>query len=428
MKDHSYVSQIDLFPPQLLDNGIKLVKKLDISPSNFKSTRMELVSNTYQFYRFSALTIKYITKLPNSINANFIAFIDPDPLSNLDGTVHSSEDVLRIATEHQGSVQKDVLKPWSVSLPIRRDDQLFYVGDNGDVRQRKMGTLYIYQVGNATRFDGSLLTEELSAGTLNVYYTIHFSSPQLQPIVRVFDIRSFNDATRPTLQVVNKLYATTTAYPGGQLPASKYRQANFALNNAIFPSIGTYLITMCAPPSTTSNYIRSVSYFAFPYSYGPIPYSFGGVSGTDLFTSITNASITLGQATQFLSINFGHLTRTIQQKPVPLGSDVIAQNNTYYDANATGEITYAINPNSQAFATDTNQPCVGQIVVYNDGVNWPLIQGIIEYKNPTQANTGANIVLNIQLAIYSYNNLPHTAVVDPVLFSIPPYKLNADED
>jgi len=401
-----------------LDNGIKLVKKLDVAPATFKGTKLELISNTYQYYRFNKFQVHYKTNLPNSINASFIAFIDPDPLSNIDSSNLTSEDILRIANAHQGAVQANVTKPWIVSLPQRRDDQLFYVGDSGDDRLRKMGTLYIYQVGRATRFDGSFVTEELSAGTLNMYYEIMFSSPQLQPMTRIYNYETLFNTLRLNMLPVNKMTYIAAIASAATLATTKYRQANIQITTNVFPGKGNYLIKFIPGPSLSSTWVRTVSLFALPYTYGPVPYKAGGTNPTDMF-SMLGSTITQPDFNNFMIQNFNHATRPPGGKATIMNNDVGSQVYQLFNP-ALSESQINVNDNNLIYVNLANAPCSGQVLVYNDDEHTVLVQGLVEYDNATQAVDAGSHQIHLQLEIYKVVGLPDPLKpIMPSLTAIP---------
>lgn len=382
-KGTDFIRQVEVYPPQLLDGnpvtGTKLVAKYDISPSSFPNTRLELISNTYQLYRFTKLSISYTSTLPTAVNGIFIAYIDTDPNELANAT--SSNDILRIARSHQGSVQGKIRDSWSVTMPERSDDQFFFIGDQGDIRFRKMGTLYIYQVGQATKFDGTPLEQELAAGVLNVHWTCEFNNPQLASLSRIYDGVSEKDILRlySKMSWYRKLTAgsiSSTAH----LPGTVYRQANFVLNKDLFAAsgVGDYRVVLMPLALNINNTVKQLNTFALDYNDGQ--YQVGGPLGTDLFSLLGNGKITTKQISSFIKEAFkivkGGVDIAIEVFDViqVVSSLFLASQAT--GVNVVGTIEDPLDADIDH--SDESRP-IGSCIVHFDGSTSPFMQTLVEY-------------------------------------------------
>lgn len=388
-KGVDFVRQVEVFPPQMLEGnpvtGIKLVAKYDISPSSFPNTRLELISNTYQLYRFTKLSISYTSILPTAVNGMFIAYIDTDP--NEQEVKLSTNDVMRLARSHQGSVQGKIKDSWVVNMPERSDDQFFFIGDQGDIRFRKMGTLYIYQVGQATKFDGTPLEFELAAGTLNVHWTCEFNNPQLSPLVRIYDGVSEKDVLRifTNMSWYRRLSAgniSSTAH----LTGTPYRQANFVCNKDLFNAsgIGDYRIVLMPLQLSISNTVKHLNTFALDYDLGQ--YQVGGSGGTDLFTLLGSAKVTAKQIIGFIKEAY-----KIAKGGIAIAKEVYdviqVVSSAFLASQSTGAnilSTIEDPSDSNIDNSDESRP-IGSVVVHYDGETSPFIQTMVEYIDEAHA-------------------------------------------
>jgi hypothetical protein len=386
MKGSDFIRQIDVFPVQLLDgdpkSGIKLVATYDISPSAFPNTRLELLSNTYQLYRFLNVVVTYTSTLPTSVNGLYIAYIDTDPDEALKPT--TVNDVLRIARSHQGSVQGKVKDNWSVSMPRRNDDQYFFIGGNGDARLTIMGKLYIYQVGQATRFDGTPLTEELSAGALNLSWTVEFMNPQLQMLHRIYDPVSQKDVIRQRHNTkANWVYLHAPITTAHYITNSRFRQGNIVIPKGILNSSGgpgNYIVKFYSVKHTIPNTVKSYNYFSLPYSNGRYK-----LPGTDLFTAQANSKVPDPQSWLEKAFKFATGGFEIAKEIYDIGKTIVAG---FLASQATGALVTIDLGDTNTTYPDvvTQETPLGQCLIYWDGTNEPLVQILVEFNDAAHAN------------------------------------------
>lgn len=433
IKGVDFIRQIDVFPVQLLDgspkDGIKLVAKYEITPSAFPNTRIEIISNTYQLYRFTKLRVSYTSLLPTAVNGLFIAYIDTDPKDKPANTL-TSTDLLRLARSHQGSVQGKIRDNWSLSMPQRRDDQFFFIGDTGQERFTSMGNLYIYQVGQATKFDGTPLDVELSAGALNLQWTCEFMNPQLSSIQRIYDGVSEKDITRIYQNMSwYRRFNSNNVTSLAQIPGTRFRQVNLPLSTALFAASGPgdYKIIIQPLALNLNNSVKQLNTFALPYTNGN--YSF---PGTDIHTAVTQLKLTAKQVTDFID----------EAYKVFEGGIIVAR--TIYDVvqivSAAFILGHPLGDNSKTIIddpldvdidhSDESQP-MGMAMIHYDGRTPPLLQTLIEYEDPAHAaDTATSFDYSILVTAYKLTNdttnsggnvrsVGNTPVVEPSLPYLP---------
>lgn len=424
-----FIRKIDVFPKQLLDGDIKLVCKYDISPSSFHNTRLELMSNTYQLYRFIKCKISYTSLLPTAINGLFIGYIDTDPSDDsVINSIQNSTDVLRIARSHQGSVQGKIKDNWSFTMPIRDDDQFFFIGDDdgnsgsnnsSDKRLRKMGTLYIYQVGQATKFDGSPLTEELSAGALNIEWSCQFMNPQLQSLTRVYDGISEKDVYRVINDINWYREYSQTSVPGQVFQNTRFRHLTWTLNKELFQgNTGDYVILSLPIEFSTSKGIKSFNTFSLPYDqWEGTPY------GMTTYDAVANAKLSLKEVNNFIqqAFQFGKGAISVAKQIY----DVISLISSVFVLNLADVVDNAtIDDTDDADITQANKNLpLGQNIVHYDGINSPIIEEYIEFQDnahASRANYNTTIKkLFVAFKIKKGNSIDKNKPVKP---SLPPLK------
>lgn len=381
-----YVRQVDVFPVQSLDggpkDGYKLVATYDITPSAFKNTRLETLSLTYQLYRFSKVTISYVSAVPTSVNGLFMAYIDTDPTDV--PKVTSGQDILRLAKSHQGSIQGKIKDNWKVTMPQRKDDQFFYIGDEGDERLRTMGKLYIYQIGQATKYDGTPLQTELSAGSLSIEWSCIFMNPQLQSVDRVYDALTQKDILRIYQNV--SWYRTLSNSAGGSstitnsthIAGTPYRQGHFILHKDLFKATGPgdYIIVQMPIKLTITNTVKALNTFALPYDNGQYD-----ITKTSFFSALSPKEISTFMKNAYKYLEGGIKAAKTVFDVIQVASSIFLASQAT-GAQVTGDIMDPDDANIDH--SDENLP-IGQVLVHFDGNISPMVQTMIEYADITHA-------------------------------------------
>jgi hypothetical protein len=362
-----------------LDGDIKLVTTYDISPSSFPNTRLELLSNTYQMYRFDKLEVTYSTLLPTAINGLFMAYIDTDPSDDSITKASNSTDLLRIAKSHQGSKQGKIMDNWKVYMPQRKDDQFFFIGnDGGDQRLGKMGKLYIYQIGIATKFDGTPLKSELVAGALNINWTCTFMNPQLQSLTRIYDGITEKDVNRFVSGIDWYRTISKTTPAANVLPGTRFRHETYILGPELFMSKGDYVLVQTPLSRKIANTIKSLNIYALPYQADK-PYS------DTLHDLWVKGKVTLNSFVSFADKAFnllnggiaiaGKIYDVIQFiSPVFLASQALG-------VQVEGDIFVS---DGSVDSGKQTLP-IGQTVVHNDGINPVKVEVMIEFVDAAHA-------------------------------------------
>jgi hypothetical protein len=407
VKGIDFIRQVDVFPVQLLDgsakDGIKLVAKYDISPTSFPNTRLELISNTYQLYRFTKVKVTYTSMLPTAVNGLFLAYIDTDPMDVPEA--NNSTDLLRIARSHQGSVQGKIRDNWSFTMPQRDDDQFYFIGQQGDKRFRKMGTLYVFQIGQATKFDGTPLTEELSAGALNIHWSCEFMNPQLQQLDRIYDGVSEKDILRvyQNLSWYRAITSVSNISNALHIAGTRFRQANFVLHKDLFTvqGVGDYVIVMQPLKLNLSNTVKQLNSFALPYSNGNYK-----IPGTDFFTALANGKLDVKKIDQFVKDAYKLVEGGIKiAKKVYDVIQVISP--LFLATQVTGvDVHVDIEDPDDVDITHAHESLpVGALVVHYDGINSPLVQTLVEYLDIAHAADAATtFTYKCLFSAYKLNN------------------------
>jgi len=407
-----YIAQIKLVPEKGLTNGINLALKMDISPSSFTNTRLELISNTFQQYRFTSFSASFKTMLPMSVNSQFIAYIDTDPLDN-PKSPSNGDDLLKLASAHQSSVTGSVMKNWSVPMIHRKQDTMYYIGDQGDIRFRKMGTLYIYQIGIPTKFDGSPITTILSAGTIHINWSIIFQSPQLTVLERITNPTSAAFIIESNYRPKDYIYSVANTVQGNAIGASVFRFRSVRLGSSNFSDgPGSYIIRRLPNTFNVFTCQRSLLTFAFPYSF--LNYA----DSTKLDYLYLNSIIAGGDITTFLNTAF-----SLNKRPTTNLTNYYEPNNSY-DVIYSQFMSYAVGAgfgtavtlNSTNASDNTKSLPYGQCIITWDGSHPPLLQELLEFN--TVDNALADVTVN-PFAQYSISKIKFTDSTDIVEPRIP---------
>ena len=127
-------------------------------------------------------SLEYVPSVPNTIACQLVAYIDTDPNDD-PSTITDTDTLVRQAVAQMGSRQWNFNQRMSIPLIVRKDDQLYYTGDDKQNRRFNLqGVLYIIQVTNLIDFNGVAVdTAPLIAGSLYVKWGCDFSMNQINP-------------------------------------------------------------------------------------------------------------------------------------------------------------------------------------------------------------------------------------------------------
>lgn len=178
-----FVSRLTVKPfSQITTAKDAILVNQPISASSFKGTRLSSLSQNWERYRWTNCTLEYVPSVPNTIACQLVAYIDTDP--NDDPTTITDTDTLvRQAVAQMGSRQWNFNQRMSIPLVMRKDDQLYYTGDDKQNRRFNLqGVLYIIQVSNLIDFNGVAVdTAPLICGSLYIKWGCDFAMNQINP-------------------------------------------------------------------------------------------------------------------------------------------------------------------------------------------------------------------------------------------------------
>jgi hypothetical protein len=374
MSGSDFVSTVKLFGTNDLDGEIAVVFKYDIAPHTFPGTRLELLSNAYQFYKFSKFVVSYKPNIPSSINARYIAYFDTDP----DDVQQFStiDDVLRVAKAHQQSADGKANAPWKVSLPIKNDKTDYFTLPKNDRRFTTQAVLYVIQVGQAINFEGAAIKESMMSGALTVDWTVKLSNPQMNSMNRISDGQSQKDMIRTFKQLALYRRFDLTVGAGNQIGLSKYRLGSYTIDPTMFPGPGSYLVQKVPLRISLPNTLKSIN------TYSPSKFESNknrqlGIA--DLFNlgSITNSEIVTWIEKTWKTFEGGiEVAVTV----FDVISSVLA---LFSDSQITGtqvDIDYDLSSDNTRYL-----PIGYTVVHYSGGDKGPVLEEIFEFKDPAHA-------------------------------------------
>lgn len=372
-----YLGKVRLAGNSQLDSGIANIFTINIAPSKFKTTRLELLSNVYQFYRFKKMYIRYTPNVTTS-NANLLAFfsLDPDDLPH----ANSAEEILRLAKSHKGSEQLKANSKFAINMPAGNKEKWFYTVGSEEQRLSVQAVFYLYQIGNATNYIGQSITKGYDAGTLDIDWEIEFKNPQLNGLNRITDGSSQKDVIR-----LFKSIASYQSMDFGNITATnnyitdKYRVANHPVDMTMLPK-GSYLVQQIPVGITLPNSLRSCRTYS-PSGYENDPHL--GLGGL----------LTAGKIDTKGIMNFINKAWKIAEGGIGAAIkifDVIELVLPLFNADQpTGtqvDVTYDFSTQLKTFNP------IGYSVITYDGITAPLIEVLFEFKDQAHAQD-TNVVV-----------------------------------
>jgi hypothetical protein len=407
-----YLSTLSSARPRELDDGVKLIFTRQVTPSMFPQTKLQTTSRTYQKYKFMKFNVSFKPQLADSVNGVFIAYFDLDV--NDKPILANKENLMRLAQSHQGAVQRSANKAWSVNMPVLGTDDYFFTGNQGDDRLTKQATLYIYQVGALSNFNGEQVDKPLDMGILSINWECIFTSPQMSNELSVYDGVSQKDVIRTFKNLVTYVNVTVAGITNEQgLPGTRFRIAKIPLLPAWLNKggKGSYMIVRLPLASTISNSVKGIHSLIEPYTYDKYKTDLGSKYTAGLFNSATLSNY-IDQAFQILKGGI---------KTAKLVYDVITTVASLFVANSSigtqTNVTYASD-----IDTNTAFVPVGANVAHWDGINVPFVQDLIEFQDNAHAvDPAITIGYPLTILIYKLDEalIPDT-VVESVLPRLPP--------
>ena len=198
----------------------RILLRQPISASSFAGTRLSALSQLWERYRWTQAVMEYVPAVPNTLAAQLIAYIDTDPNDD-PNVVVDADELLRQAVAQAGSRQWNFNTRMDVPLIIRKDDQLYYTGeDKQNPRFSQQGVLYILQVTDLINFNGELIASSLESGAIYIRWGCMFSMQQINPS---FSYPSPPPATAELVKVGEYGFLnTTTVTVTGLEPEKQY--------------------------------------------------------------------------------------------------------------------------------------------------------------------------------------------------------------
>ena len=168
----------------------RILREFDVSPSAYPGTRLAVMSQLFERYRFTSFRVRYVPAVPNTVACQLLVYLDTDPLDEA-STIVDADQLIRQATAHTGSQQWNFNSYKAISLPMRSDKQLYYTGlTRLNERFNLQARIVIIQVTTPVDFNGQPLVSDLESGSLYIDWTVRFETPQINP-------SAFTVASRP---------------------------------------------------------------------------------------------------------------------------------------------------------------------------------------------------------------------------------------
>lgn len=152
-----------------------------ISPSALPGTRLTQLAPLWERYRFRRFRLRWVPAVPKTVACQLIIYQDTDPLDD-PSVIPDADALIRQATAQTGSQQFNFIRPITIELAQRADDQLYYTGpDKQNERFSRQGNFYVIQVTDPLNFNGEPLTQDFMAGSLYVDWVCEFQIAQINP-------------------------------------------------------------------------------------------------------------------------------------------------------------------------------------------------------------------------------------------------------
>lgn len=159
----------------------RILQSFPVTPSGYPGTRITQLSPLWERYRFRYFRVSYVPSVPNTIACQLVLYVDTDPNDD-PTTITTADGLIRQAVAQTGAQQWNFNNPKVTPLALRRDDQWYYTGnDKQNERFNRMGTGYLIQITDPINFNGELLTDDLTSGSLFIDWECEFQIPQIEP-------------------------------------------------------------------------------------------------------------------------------------------------------------------------------------------------------------------------------------------------------
>ena len=167
-----------------------LLATFPVTPSGYPGTRVTQLSQLYERYRLRKFSFRFVPAVPTTVACQILFYVDLDPLDD-PTTISDLNILIRQATAQTGSQQWNFHSPKSIQMAMRRDDQLYYTGeDKQNLRFSQQGTGYLIQVTDILDINGTASTDDIVCGSVYVDWEVDFQTPQINPEATVLALRT----------------------------------------------------------------------------------------------------------------------------------------------------------------------------------------------------------------------------------------------
>ena len=161
-----------------------------VTPSGYPGTRVTQLSQLYERYRLRQFSFRFVPAVPTTVACQILFYVDLDPLDD-PTTISDLNILIRQATAQTGSQQWNFHSPKSIQMASRRDDQLYYTGeDKQNLRFSQQGTGYLIQITDILDINGTPSTDDIVCGSVYVDWEVDFQTPQINPEATVLALRT----------------------------------------------------------------------------------------------------------------------------------------------------------------------------------------------------------------------------------------------
>ena len=180
MSGSDFLSTVTVVP-NISDPDDRILSVISVSPSLFSGTRLAVMSQLFERYRFVSFRVRYVPAVPTTLGCQLLSYLDTDPLDD-PSVILDGDQLLRQATAHTGSQQWNFNTPKVISLPVRSDGQLYYTGlTRQNERFNVQAKIYLIQVTRPVDINGSPVASPIEAGSLYIDWNVRFETPQINP-------------------------------------------------------------------------------------------------------------------------------------------------------------------------------------------------------------------------------------------------------
>ena len=167
-----------------------ILQEFPVTPSGYPGTRVTQLSQLYERYRLRKFNFRFVPAVPTTVACQLLFYVDLDPLDDPSG-ITDLDILIRQATAQTGSQQWNFHAPKMIPMATRRDDQLYYTGeDKQNLRFSQQGTGYLIQITDILDINGAAASDDIVCGSVYVDWECDFQTPQINPESTVLALRT----------------------------------------------------------------------------------------------------------------------------------------------------------------------------------------------------------------------------------------------